>query len=60
MGGVLSVGIIGAGGIARSHMTAISELENIRVAGVGESDIEAARALVEQDKGVNKVWNCRP
>ena len=42
MSDVLSVGIIGAGGIARSHMKAIEENDNIRVAAV--MDIDAGRA----------------
>ena len=42
MSDVLSVGMIGAGGIARSHMNAIAQNDNIRVAGV--MDIDAGRA----------------
>ena len=30
MQGVLSVGVIGTGGIAQSHINAIKDLENIR------------------------------
>jgi len=42
MSDVLSVGIIGAGGIAQSHMRAIEENDNIRLAAV--MDVDAARA----------------
>ena len=42
MSDVLCVGMIGAGGIARSHMNAIAQNDNIRVVGV--MDIDAGRA----------------
>ncbi len=44
MGDVLSVGMVGAGGIARSHMRAIAETENIRTAAVMDIYAEPAEA----------------
>jgi UDP-N-acetylglucosamine 3-dehydrogenase len=44
MGDVLSVGVVGAGGIARSHMRAIAETENIRTAAVMDIYREPAEA----------------
>ena len=48
MGDVLSVGMIGAGGIARSHMRAIAETENIRAAAVMDIYAEPAEAAAAE------------
>ena len=48
MSNVLSVGIIGAGGIAQSHMRAIHENDNIRL--VAAMDVDAARAVAAAEK----------
>lgn len=48
MNKVLSVGIIGTGGIAQSHLQAIQQLDNIRV--VATMDVEASRAKAAADK----------
>ena len=74
MGGVLSVGFIGAGGIARSHMQAISELESIQIAGVMDVDGGRAKEAADEfggkactdldtllnDPGVEAVHICTP
>ena len=48
MSNVLSVGVIGAGGIARSHMKAIAENENIRMVAV--MDIDEGRVAEAADE----------
>ena len=48
MGDVLSVGMIGAGGIARSHMRAIAETGNIRTAAVMDIYREPAEAAATE------------
>ena len=51
MGDVLGVGMIGAGGIARSHMRAIAKSDSIRVAAVMDTDSERVRAAAEEFGG---------
>ncbi len=48
MSDVLSVGVIGAGGIAQSHMRAIEENDNIRLAAA--MDVDAGRAEAAAEK----------
>jgi len=48
MSDVLSVGVIGAGGIAQSHMRAIEENDNIRLAAA--MDVDAGRAEAAAQK----------
>lgn len=74
MGDVLSVGMVGAGGIARSHMRAIAETENIRTAAVMDICSEPAEAAAAEfgaraytdldamldDPGVEAVHVCTP
>ena len=50
MNDVLSVGVIGAGGIARSHMKAISENENIRMVAVMDIDEERVAAAADEHR----------
>ena len=47
MGNVLSVGVIGAGGIAQSHMKGIAANDNIRLAAVMDIDAERAEAAAK-------------
>lgn len=54
MGGVLSVGVIGAGGIAQSHMRAIEVNDNIRL--VAAMDVVAERAEAAADKYGGKAY----
>jgi predicted dehydrogenase len=49
MSNVLSVGIIGSGGIARAHIHAIKETDNIRLAGVMDVDLSRAEALAKEN-----------
>ncbi|MBQ43900.1 MAG: hypothetical protein CME15_15750 [Gemmatimonadetes bacterium] len=51
MGDVLAVGMIGAGGIARSHLEAIAECDSIRVAAVMDTDSERAHAAAAEFGG---------
>ena len=44
----LAVGMIGAGGIARSHMRSIGQLDEVRLAGV--MDVDAGRAQSAADE----------
>ena len=74
MAAVLSVGMIGAGTIARSHANAIDENENIRIAAVMDPDGDRAKELADQhdaaaytsleeilgDDGVQGVHVCSP
>lgn len=48
MSDVLSVGVIGAGGIARSHMNAIEVNDNIRLAAVMDVDSDQAGAAAAE------------
>ena len=48
MGKVLSVGVIGAGGIAQSHMNAIHGNSNIRLAAAMDIDAKKAEAAAEK------------
>ena len=48
MSKVLSVGIIGTGGIAQSHLQAIQQLDNIKV--VATMDVDESRAKAAADK----------
>ncbi len=48
MSDVLSVGVIGAGGIARSHMNAIEANDNIRTVAVMDVDADRAGAAAEE------------
>jgi predicted dehydrogenase len=48
MSDTLSVGVIGAGGIARSHIGAIEENDNIRLVAVMDVDAERAEAVANQ------------
>ncbi len=52
MGDVLSAGIIGAGGIAQSHMRAIQANDNIRLVAAMDVVPERAQAAVEKYGGV--------
>ena len=54
MGGVLSVGVIGTGGIAQSHMRAIEANDNIRL--VAAMDVVAERAEAAVDKYGGKAY----
>lgn len=47
MSEILSVGMIGSGGIAQSHMRAIEENDNIRLAAVMDIDVQRAEAAAE-------------
>ena len=47
MSDVLSVGVIGAGGIARSHMNAIEANVNIQLVGVMDVDADRVGAAAE-------------
>ncbi|MEK7397366.1 MAG: Gfo/Idh/MocA family oxidoreductase, partial [Candidatus Poribacteria bacterium] len=49
MSDVLSVGIIGSGGIARSHIQAIKENDNIRLAAVMDVDPNRAESLAKEN-----------
>jgi len=49
MNDVLSVGIIGSGGIARSHIQAIKENDNIRLAAVMDVDPNRAESLAKDN-----------
>jgi len=48
MSDILSVGVIGAGGIARSHMRAIEVNDNIRLVAVMDVDTERARTVASE------------
>jgi predicted dehydrogenase len=48
MSDVLSVGVIGAGGIAQSHMRAIKENDNIRLAAAMDVDARRAEAAAQK------------
>ena len=48
MSDVLSVGVIGAGGIARSHMNAIEANDNIRLVAVMDVDTDRAGAVAKE------------
>ena len=45
MSNILSVGVIGAGGIALSHMRAIEANDNIKLVAVMDVDTERARTV---------------
>jgi predicted dehydrogenase len=51
MGKTLAVGMIGAGGIARSHMSAIGQLDEARVAGVMDVDADRAQSASDEYGG---------
>lgn len=51
MGNVLSVGIIGAGGIAHSHMRAIEQNDNIRLAAIMDIDTDRLEAAQKRFGG---------
>lgn len=59
MSDVLSVGVIGAGGIARSHMNAIEANDNIRVVAVMDVDPDRAGAAAE-DHGASVYTDLEP
>ena len=47
MSDILSVGVIGAGGIAQSHIGAIGENDNIRLVAVMDVDAERVEGCCE-------------
>ncbi|MCZ6676385.1 MAG: Gfo/Idh/MocA family oxidoreductase [Candidatus Poribacteria bacterium] len=51
MNDVLSVGVIGAGGIARSHMRAIEQNDNIRLVAVMDVDADRAESAAAEYGG---------
>jgi predicted dehydrogenase len=59
MSDVLSVGVIGAGGIARSHMNAIKVNDNIQMVAVIDVDADRAGAAAEEF-GANAYTDIEP
>ena len=59
MSDVLSVGVIGAGGIARSHMNAIEANDNIRLVAVMDVDLDRAEAAAA-DFGASTYTDLEP
>jgi myo-inositol 2-dehydrogenase/D-chiro-inositol 1-dehydrogenase len=44
----IKIGIIGAGGIARTHVAALRELEQVRISGIHDVQADRARELAEE------------
>ncbi len=54
MGNILSVGIIGAGGIAHAHMNAIEQNDNIKLAAI--MDIDTKRLEEAQKRFGGRIY----